>query len=903
MAFLGVRRQSMAATALWPAAGTEILNRSSGQAARLQSGVALRLPPHSKKSRYKRPASQYNPLAASLGAPSSFTNPNRKEVLMRNRILSGCVLLLLALSPACQRQKGSEFPANRWVQLRKDPVGARRGSAIRYVPDAGSFFLWGFMDSDPDLLQEHPLAEVPEYDMVTFYLNESHWQNHLPSAWESQWKRKLPLAYIARTYAGLTTGSERTVLRGPTDESEGVPRPDLNLVFDQVSYHPLSKSLFYFTGGLTAAYDVVKRRWSDLMPAHTPPPVVAGSLAYDPLNNEMVLFGGGHVAEKAPDGRLIGYTGTWVYRFADGDWHRVQLDIQPSPRMNMRMVCDLKNQALVLFGGDSQSRYLADTWLYDLKTRVWRASKTQAGPEARAGHFTIYEPESGWVIIGGGYNRKDLTDLWAYDVREDRWQRLAGEVPIGFYLTADLAPEKKTILLVTNTRSPGDTTSCNVLYPVRTTYAYRIDQVSWLARPLALPTQAPVLKASTEGTDQPRADGPKQEERLRNLPVNKWTLLADPGRSAPVRTWGSATFDTDRSQILYWGGEHCGYEGNDVDAYDVSTHTWLGKESTPESPERNWNHGVRLAGVTFQGKPWTVHGRRIYSYDPVSQKMIMTRPIRLTSGYDPEGLRLFPTRLVAEYQGSRDALVSSPSSTVKDATWTYDPTTGQWELLGEAPVGVDTLVSTRHGVMGININWPSRLNDAGYLLPWSPSQPPEDKAIYLLDVSRKRWQRLSQGQPSPQNLYEMTSLAYDSKRDQVILHGAGQRREELWTFDVASHQWKNMQPTVLDSQGTPPPVCAREAVYIPEEDVVLFFGSPSGDHGLPAVWTYAVGENGWRRVTIPWGTSTQEVAASNQNRAMIYDPARGLVFLVLGQNGDEGKASVYALRFRLAGTK
>ena len=193
------------------------------------------------------------------------------------------------------------------------------------------------------------------------------------------------------------------------------------------------------------------------------------------------------MAEKSADGRLVGYTGTWVYRFADQDWHLLQLEVQPSPRMNMRMVCDLKNQALVLFGGDSQSHYLADTWLYDLKTRTWRASKTQAGPEARAGHFTIYEPESGWVIIGGGYSHKDLTDMWAYDVREERWQRLAGNVPTGFYLTADLAPEKKTIVLVTNTRRPRDTMTCNIIYPVRTTYAYRIDQKSWVL-PLIDPT-------------------------------------------------------------------------------------------------------------------------------------------------------------------------------------------------------------------------------------------------------------------------------------------------------------------------------------------------------------------------------------------------------------------------------
>ena len=218
-------------------------------------------------------------------------------------------------------------------------------------------------------------------------------------------------------------------------------------------------------------------------------------------------------------------------------------------------------------------------------------------------------------------------------------------------------------------------------------------------------------------------------------------------------------------------------------------------------------------------------------------------------------------------------------------------------------MGVDTLVTTRHGVMGVNVNWPSRLNDAGYLLAWSPSQPPEDKAIYLLDVGHKRWKRLSEGQPSPQNLYEQTSLVYDSKRDQVILHGAGQKRDELWVFDIGSQRWKNLLPVVLKPSGAAPPVCDREAVYIPEEDVFLTYRGSSNSNDGPAVWAYTPSENGWRGVTIPWTTDATTAATANQNRAMVYDPARGLILLVLGHSGDEGKASVYALRFRLAGAK
>ncbi len=802
---------------------------------------------------------------------------------------------VLFLALAAKAQDG--LPANRWLELRKDPAGARRGSAVRYVPEAGAFFLWGFMDADAELLQELPLMEVPEYDMVEFDPAVGQWRNHLPRESEQEWSRKLPLAYIPRTYMGITTGSERTVLRGPTDEGEGVARPDLNIVFDQVTYNSRRQALIYFTGGLTAAYDVSKRAWADLSPPHSPPPILGGSLAYDPVNDESVLFGGGHVAEPGPDGKLIGYTGTWVYQ--NHDWQRLPLDVEPPPRINTRLVCDTKNQVLVLFGGDSQSEYRADTWLFDLKSRKWRASKSPGGPEARAGHFTVFDPQTGWVIVGGGYNRTDLTDMWAYDAAQDRWQRLVGVVPTGFYITADIAPEKRLILLVTNTRDPADQETCNILYPVRTTYGYRVDPETVVAPRAAIQAPRAMAAVPKRDPDDP-PDGVSQATgatSLGTLPVNQWVRLGERGRAATVRTWGSATFDVDRGLILYWGGEHCGYQGNDVAAFDVEQQAWRNL-GLAEYPERLWNHGVRLAGVTFRGAPWTEHGRRIYTYDPVCRKLIMTRTIRLTSGYDPELLRPFATDL----RVAIDALVNPPSSYVKYVTWSFDGDASQWELLGGAPLGVDTLVTTPHGVVGVNVHWPTRLNDAGYLLPWSIEQRRSDAAVYLLNAEQKRWTRLSESGTSPRNLYEMTSLAYDSKRDQVILHGGGEKRDELWTFDLATRRWSDTQPKVVAPAGSPPPRCAREAVYIPSEDVFLAYGRVPVDPEDLALYAYQVSENAWRRVDIP-PPSGIDLRETGQNRAMVYDPKHDLVLLVLGTGGDTGKALVYALRYRHAMAK
>jgi hypothetical protein len=540
--------------------------------------------------------------------------------------------------------------------------------------------------------------------------------------------------------------------------------------------------------------------------------------------------------------------------------------------MNTRMATDTRNNVVVVFGGDSQSHYLADTWIFDLKTLSWREAKASAGPEARAGHFTVYDSESGRVIIGGGYNRSDLADMWSYDAREDRWTRIAGDVPTGFYLTADIAPERRLLVLATSNRAPGDRMTCNVLFPVRTTYMYRMEGQPAAAGQGALPR--PIAKRGPETA----REGDRVDWSA--LPQNRWTLLGGTGRNAPTRTWGSATFDTDRGRILYWGGGHCGYGGSDVDIYDLAGNTWRSSDEAPEYPERLWNHGVREAGVTFGGRPWMEHGRRIYAYDPVSHRMVIVRRLRLTGGYDAPLARDAPS----SDNVAPDAVVRPASSYVRFVTWTFDPDSSKWDLAGSAPRGVDTLVSTPHGVVGIDVDWPSKLNDAGYQRPWTAAGRTRPAGVYLFNAAKRSWQRLDgPAADSPQNLYEMTSLAYDSRRDRLILHGGGAGRDELWTFDMRSHRWRNMQPKTSGA----PPACSREAVYLPKEDVFLTYGN--------GVWTWSVSENAWHSVPIPFDAKPE--SAVNQNRAMVYDPQRNVVFLVLGAGGDDGVAQVYALRY------
>ena len=220
-------------------------------------------------------------------------------------------------------------------------------------------------------------------------------------------------------------------------------------------------------------------------------------------------------------------------------------------------------------------------------------------------------------------------------------------------------------------------------------------------------------------------------------------------------------------------------------------------------------------------------------------------------------------------------------------------------VAGPCPVGLDQLVTTKHGVMGVDVDWPNRDDAAGYNRRWSPDSPVEGKSLFAFDAAKKIWNRLGKaGQPSPQNLYEQTSLAYDSQRDQVLLHGGGGKRDELWAFDLKTNRWLELKPKVAAPAGAAPPGCNRESVYIPGQDVMITYG-PGLEKRSPALWAYKPDENAWYGLEVAAPPGIDAALASGQNRALVYDPKRDMVFVVLGTRGGPlAEARVFALRYR-----
>jgi hypothetical protein len=141
----------------------------------------------------------------------------------------------------------------------------------------------------------------------------------------------------------------------------------------------------------------------------------------------------------------------------------------------------------------------------------------------------------------------------------------------------------------------------------------------------------------------------------------------------------------------------------------------------------------------------------------------------------------------------------------------------------------------------------------------------------------------------------MTALVYDSKRDQLILHGGGTERNELWRFRLSEGTWEKIEPQFAPGAGDKSPGCRREAVYLPREDVML---TASGSGENRDVYAYHVGENRWYRSNIPAPPGKSPSDIVGQNRAWTYDQQRNLVLMVLGDRGGDGaNAQVFALRY------
>ncbi|MBY8999189.1 MAG: hypothetical protein KGD60_15870, partial [Candidatus Thorarchaeota archaeon] len=114
----------------------------------------------------------------------------------------------------------------------------------------------------------------------------------------------------------------------------------------------------------TWTFDVATSNWTDLTPTGNPDRLKWPSMTYDSVNQKCILFGG-QIGDYAIDR-------TWIYDAQLSTWLRRYPDDAPSDRINTGLAFDPVNNITILFGGATvEIETIDDTWTYSYESNVW----------------------------------------------------------------------------------------------------------------------------------------------------------------------------------------------------------------------------------------------------------------------------------------------------------------------------------------------------------------------------------------------------------------------------------------------------------------------------------------------------------------------------------------------------
>jgi hypothetical protein len=195
-------------------------------------------------------------------------------------------------------------------------------------------------------------------------------------------------------------------------------------------YEGGSTQLMWVWGGYTGSstnelwkYDVVANSFTQITQTSPPTARQEHTLAYDPVNRYMYLFGGYQYLADFYRYNLA--TNTWTTMSpAANTW-------TPEGRQNSCMGWDSQNNQIFMFGGYSNAgstthaaTYRSDFWYFSPSSNAW----VPIAPSARSGHFQVYCSASNCMLVGMGWDEYTnegifFRDTWKFDLTTLTWSR------------------------------------------------------------------------------------------------------------------------------------------------------------------------------------------------------------------------------------------------------------------------------------------------------------------------------------------------------------------------------------------------------------------------------------------------------------------------------------------------
>lgn len=533
------------------------------------------------------------------------------------------------------------LPANEWTTVhREDRSGGKTFARAIYVPKTDRLYLWGTGG-------EKPARNVyRRYELESFDPAQPAWRPAFPDSRRSQWKPDDFPRFRIYGQSGpdglkfdegprlQVVGGYHSTNRVRWWDFDGVRRPSPIHTFNMICLDSRRNRVVCYADGCTFALDPADNTWTDLAARNHPACCRAlawAALCYNPVHDEIILFGGGLATNPA------GGAATRIYDCAANAWRRPDRETEPPLRCNAPIVYDPATRSAVMFGGYNQAAALNDTWIYRCEDGRWEKAAPATAPPPMYAPAAAAVPGGGKILVCGNDARKvrmhhksagaERKETWIYDIAANTWTPVDGDLRLRGHrwLTAAAAPRHGVIFMT-------------AFGPDRRTLAFRCDPD---AEPADLPGAPPGTVArkypeqSASLENAPPPDPASQATVIASLPPNRFVDAEPPGMLIS-KTWSSATIDTDHGEVIYTGGGHSGYSGNDIARYRIADNRWR-LDFPPRFPPFLESTNAGIFGWSYGMIPFSQHTYLWYCYDPRSKTVVyLARP----SLFDGAGVRL-----------------------------------------------------------------------------------------------------------------------------------------------------------------------------------------------------------------------------------------------------------------------
>ena len=190
-----------------------------------------------------------------------------------------------------------------------------------------------------------------------------------------------------------------------------------------MTYDPIRNDIYIFGGEFGSEhlndfwrYSIFNDKWVEFETRDIINPRYGACIVY--LNDYILLFGG-----KAGYGdNITFYNDTWIFNIAEEKWTKINTQ-SPSGRMKAAITTD--GQSVYLFGGQNNITFLNDLWKFDIQYNTWNKINTSYVPSSSGCKMCYYSSENTLYLFGGLSG--DFNDYYysnsyyIYDITTNKW--------------------------------------------------------------------------------------------------------------------------------------------------------------------------------------------------------------------------------------------------------------------------------------------------------------------------------------------------------------------------------------------------------------------------------------------------------------------------------------------------